>query len=189
MPDRPPEPQPRPVPFVDQAPALTNVAFSAAVVSQSLEALFVYLGPDGAHHLHPIHAPTLRLGWRPDKQPGNIVVEGAHRYGLAPLLVHSTSWRFESARVVLTYVAVVAAPDELNEHLADELVTRAELARGDAMGPPVRIDIAQVVEHAFRHLSWLVKDDEAVRGALPDWVSFLDGYEPEPFRSFGPPPG
>jgi hypothetical protein len=44
-----------------------------------------------------------------------------------------------------------------------------------------------VLEHAFRHLAWLVKDDEAVRAALPDWVAFLDTYAPEPFRAFGPP--
>jgi hypothetical protein len=106
-----------------------------------------------------------------------------------PLLVHSTSWRLEGARVVLTYVVAVAPPEELNENLADEPVTRADLARGDAMGPPPEIGVAQVLEHAFRHLSWLVKDDEAVRGALPDWVAFLDGYEPEPFRAFGGPPG
>ena len=44
-----------------------------------------------------------------------------------------------------------------------------------------------MIEHAFRHLSWLVKDDEAVLEALPEWVAFLDTYEPEPFRAFGSP--
>ena len=57
------------------------------------------------------------------------------------------------------------------------------------MGAPPKIGVAQVVEHAFRHLAWLVKDDAAVRDALPDWVEFLDGYVPEPFRAFGAPPG
>ena len=47
----------------------------------------------------------------------------------------------------------------------------------------------QVLEHAFRHLSWLVKDDDAVRTALPDWMAFLGAYEPEPFRAFGAPGG
>jgi hypothetical protein len=56
------------------------------------------------------------------------------------------------------------------------------------MGPPPQIDVAQVLEHAFRHLSWLIRDDAAVRDALPDWTSFLDAYEPEPFRPFGAPP-
>ncbi len=66
---------------------MTNVAWSKELVSQSLEALFAYLGDDGAHHLRPIHAPTLRVGWPPDQQPGDIVAHAARRYGLAPLIV------------------------------------------------------------------------------------------------------
>ena len=66
-----PEREPRPV--IELAPALTNVAWSTELVSQSLEGLFVYLSDDGAHRLRPIHAATLRLGWPPDQQPGDIV--------------------------------------------------------------------------------------------------------------------
>jgi hypothetical protein len=182
----PPPPEPEPV--VEIVPALTNVAWSAEMVSQSLEALLVYLGPEGARFLRPIHATTLRVGWPADRQPGEIVLAAANRYGLHPLLVHSTSWRLDGPRVVLTYVVAVAPPGELNENLADEPVVRADLARGDAMGPPPQIGVVQVLEHAFRHLSWLVKDDAAVRDALPDWTAFLDGYEPEPFRAFAAPP-
>lgn len=181
----PPEPDRRPV--VELAPALTNVAWSKELVSQSLEVLLAYLGDDGAHRLRPIHAQTLRVGWPPDRQPGDIVAQAAGRYGLVPLLVHSTSWRLEAGRVVLTYVVAVERPEELNENLADEPVSRSDLARGDAMGPPPEIGVSQVLEHAFRHLSWLVKDDDAVRGALPGWVAFLSIYEPEPFRAFGAP--
>jgi hypothetical protein len=158
------------------------------MVSQSLEGLLVYLGPEGARVLRPIHATTLRVGWPADRQPGEVVLAAARRYGLRPLLVHSTSWRLDGPRVVLTYVVAVERPGELNENLADEPVARADLARGDAMGPPPDIGVAQVLEHAFRHLSWLVKDDAAVRDALPEWTAFLDGYEPEPFRAFGAPP-
>jgi len=177
------------VPYVDQAPAITRVATSDQIVAQTLEGLFVHLAPDGAHHLRPIHAPTLRIGWPPDQQPGELMTAAARRYGLRPLLVHSTSWRYEQGRLILTYLVAVRPPAEPSEWLADGPVARADLARGDAMGPPVAIDVPQVIEHAFRHLAWLVKDDEAVRDALPDWAGFLDRYEPEPFRSFGPPPG
>ena len=90
--------------------------------------------------------------------------------------------------MVLTYVVAVERPEELNENLADEPVSRAELARGDAMGPPPEIGVPQVLEHAFRLLSWLVKDDDAVRSALPDWMTFLGQFEPEPFRAFAAPP-
>jgi hypothetical protein len=180
-----PESEPRPV--IELAPALTNVAWSKELVSQALESLFVYLADDGAHHLRPIHAATLHLGWPPDQQPGDIVALSARRYGLLPLLVHSTSWRLDEGRLVLTYIVAVRAPADLNENLADEVVVRAELARGDALGPPAAIGVSQVLEHAFRHLAWLVKDDDAVREALPDWVAFLDAYDPEPFQALGAP--
>ena len=180
-----PESSPRPI--IELAPAITNVAWSKELVSQSLEALFVYLVEDGAHRLRPIHASTLRLGWPPDQQPGDIVALAARRYGLVPRLVHSTSWRLDEGRLVLTYLVAVQPPPALNENLADERVGRADLARGDALTPPHDIGVSQVLEHAFRHLAWLVKDDEAVRAALPDWVTFLDAYEPEPFRAFAAP--
>jgi hypothetical protein len=173
-------------PFVELAPPLTDVAWSAAFVAQSLEVLFVCLREEGAHHLRPIHAPTLRLGWGPDAQPGRIVLDAAARYDLEPLLVHSTSWRHQGDRLILTYVAAVRAPEARSAYLADDIVRRADLARGDALGPPTDIDVTQVIEHAFRHLSWLVKDDAVIGDALTEWVTFLDRYEPEPFRAFGP---
>jgi hypothetical protein len=177
-----------PEPYVElYVPPLTNVGWAKELVAQTIETIFVYLAPDGAHQLHPIHAPALRLGWRADLQPSDIIVATAERYGLTPILVHSTSWRMEQARVILTYVIAVSPPAVLNENLADDPVARSDLARGDAMGPPPEIGILQVIEHAFRHLSWLVKDDQAVKEALPNWVVFLDSYEPEPFRAFGPP--
>jgi len=179
-------PEQRPV--VELSPALTNVAWSPELVTQSLEPLLVYLAGEEARQLRPIHAETLRIGWRADEQPGEIVLRAARRYGLVPLLVHSTSWRMDGSRVILTYVVAVGRPGELNENLADEPVLRADLARGDALGNVPRIAVSQVIEHAFRHLSWLVKDDAAVRDALPDWASFLSRYEPEPFRAFGGPP-
>jgi hypothetical protein len=167
--------------------AHTSVPWSADYVAQSLETFLVYLGADGgAHHLRPIHAETLRLGWGPDQQPGVIVLEAVRRYGLDPLIVHSTSWRYEEGRLVLTYVAAVTPPGEPGPYLTDEPVARADLARGGALGPPTEIGIAQVLEHAFRHLAWLVKDDEVVGDTLADWKAFLERFEPEPFRAFGP---
>jgi hypothetical protein len=100
-------------------------------------------------------------------------------------MVHSTSWRHEDGRLVLTYLAAVAPPSEPSGYLVDEPVARAELARGDAFGPPPDIGVAQVLEHAFRHLAWLVRDDASVGEALDAWKAYLRGYEPEPFRAFG----
>jgi hypothetical protein len=183
-----PEPPDRD-PVVQLDAPLTSVAWSSAIVAQSLEVLFVYLAEDGAHHAHPIHAETLRLGWPPEHKPGEIVLEAAERYALTPLLVHSTSWRYDEGRLILTYVAAVQRPEELSHYLVDEPIERADLARGGAFGPPPDIGVRQVLEHAFRHLAWLVKDDEVAGTQLDEWVGFLDRYEPEPFRAFGAPPG
>jgi hypothetical protein len=172
-------------PVVQLVPPLSDVPWSSDFVAQSLETLFVCLRADMARHLRPIHAPTLRLGWAPGPDPGRIVLDASDRYDLTPLLVHSTSWHHEGDRLVLTYVVAVERPDHLSEYLTEEPVVRADLARGDALGPPTDIGVVQVIEHAFRHLSWLVKDDAVVGKALEDWVSFLDRYEPEPFRAFG----
>ena len=109
---------------------------------------------------------TLRLGWPPDQQPGDIVAVSARRYGLKPMLVHSTSWRLDKGRLVLTYIVAVRPPVALNENLVDEAVARADLARGDALTPPPEIGVVQVLEHAFRHLAWLVNDDDTVRAAI-----------------------
>ncbi len=179
--------RPDPDPFVELGPPLTTVAWSNEFVIQSIEPLFVHLVSGGARYLRPQHAESLQLGLSPNDQPGQIVLDAAASYGLTPRLVHSTSWRLQQARVVMTYVAVVETPDALSHFLVDEPVRHAELARGDAFAPPPAIDVAQVLEHAFRHLAWLVKDDDEVRTALPGWIEFLDAYEPEPFRAFGSP--
>jgi hypothetical protein len=179
---RPPEGEP----VIQLAPPLSSVAWSGDFVAQTIETLFIYLASDGAHLLRPVHAETLRLGWGPEGQPGEIVVGAAERYGLRPVLVHSTSWRHKAGRLVLTYVAAVEPPGSRSPYLADEVVERADLARGDAFGPPPEIHVAQVLEHAFRHLAWLVKDDAVVGESLGPWAAFLETYVPEPFRAFGP---
>ena len=176
-----------PGPVIEMGPALTWSMWSDQMVSQSLEVLLIYLAPDGAHSLKPIHAESLQLGWTPKYEPGEVVVEAARSYGLEPLLAHSTSWRFEKGAVVLTYVVVVAPLREPIVYLSDEPVARSDLARGDEYGRVEAIGVDQVTEHALRHLAWLVKDDEVVGRTLTDWTEVLDGYEPEPFRSFAAP--
>jgi hypothetical protein len=41
-----------------------------------------------------------------------------------------------------------------------------------------------VIEHALRHLRWLLDDDEVIREALQDWAPILEAFQPEPFRAF-----
>jgi hypothetical protein len=164
-------------------PPVSDAPWSDAFVAQTLEIFFVCLRSDGLRHLRPIHAASLRLGMAVGREPGSLIVGAAARYGLEPIVVHSTSWRSEPARVILTYVAAVAAPANLSPYLAEERVVRTELARGDATAAPPAIAESQVLEHSFRHLSWLVRDDPAVREALAPWRPDLDAYVPEPFRN------
>ena len=180
----PPEPAAdgRARPVVELDSPLTQTAWSPEFVVQSIEVLFAYLGADGIHALRPVHADSLWLGLAPGSNPSDVVIGAAARYGLGPIVVHSTSWRHAEARIVLTYLAIVEPPTDASPHLVDAPVTRSELARGDATAAPAAIAINQVFEHALRHLAWLVRDDPAVSAAVPEWREPLGNYVPEPFR-------
>ena len=69
-------------PVVQLVPPLSDVPWSSDFVAQSLETLFVCLRAESARYLRPIHAPTLRLGWAPGPDPGQIVVDATTRYAL-----------------------------------------------------------------------------------------------------------
>jgi predicted small metal-binding protein len=111
--------------------------------------------------------------------PLDAVAETVRRVVDEPLVVHSTSWRQDRDAVVLTFVAVISRPE-----LAAVPVPRAELARGGATAAPERIGTFQVLEHALRHLAWLVHDDPEVSAKLGarGWAEALRDYTPEPFR-------
>jgi hypothetical protein len=179
----PQEPHPRPI--VQLGPPIAESPWSPDFVMQSIEILPVFLATGVPHWIKPIHAPSYRVGWPVTRAPGEIVVDTLVRLGFDPLLAHSTSWR-EDDGVVLTYVAVVREPSAQPDPNMELIpVGHSELARGDEFAPPEEIGVTQVVEHAFRHLSWLVRDDPVVRRTLADWRPVLETYTPEPFRAFG----
>jgi len=102
----------------------------------------------------------------------------------APVVVHSTSWRRDRDAVILTFLVVIAA--QVVEAMATAPVWRMDLARSAATTAPREIAHDQVLEHALRHLAWLIRDDPAVRQVLPSaWRTVLDDYVPEPFRTMG----
>jgi len=150
---------------------------------QTLEAIVIFLDEAGIHHLSPSGRETLRVAWDPDFTPAEAVVDAVAEQGLDPFMVHSTSWRVVDEDIWLTFIVVVEPPATISRELDDELVVRAELARGHLMGPPAEVHTAQVVEHGLRHLAWLVGDDEQIRDVLPAWAEALEGYEREPFRA------
>ena len=167
-------------------PPISAVAWSPDLVAQTLEVLPVALRTGGLVWMKPVHAESLRVGLPATAAPGEVVLDVLKWYPLEPLVVHSTSWRHEEARVILTYVAAVGPPADLPpDSLVELKVHRAELARGDAMAAPKSIGVAAVLEHALRHLSWLINDDPAVKDALADWKLVLADFQPEPFRALG----
>ena len=153
-------------------------------MAQTLEVLPVATSQGKLIWLKPIHSDSLRVGLAPSAKPDETVLEVLGWYPLAPLIVHSTSWRHEEGRIVLTYVAVVTVPASLPpDSLVTVPVRRVDLARGGVTSAPESIGIEAVLEHALRHLSWLMRDDPAVKHALADWKEVLAGFAPEPFRS------
>jgi hypothetical protein len=167
-------------------PPLSTTAWAPEFVAQTLEILPVFMREGAISWLKPVHADSLRIGLPPGSSPGDQVIAAMKWYPLTPRVVHSTSWRHDAGRVTLTYVAVVDPPDDLPpESLAELPVGRTELARGEAMTAPRAIGVGAVLEHALRHLAWLVRDDPAVATALATWHDALAVFVPEPFRALG----
>lgn len=151
----------------------------------ALEAIVLYLDADGIRHVSTSGSETVTARWDPDLDPAESIVDGVAALGFSPSMVHSTSWRVVDRAIVLSFLVVIDPPELLPDSCEVELVNRAELARGHAVGPPPSVHVSQVVEHGLRHLAWLVREDGAIRGALPAWSSVLADYDPEPFRAFG----
>ena len=165
-------------------PPVSSVPWSPRFTAQTLEVLPVGLSEGALFWMKPLHADSLRVGLPPSATPADVVLDVLKWYPLTPAVVHSTSWRHEEGRIILTYVAVVSPPSSLPpDSLVAMPVRRAELARGEAMSAPKSIGVEAVLEHALRHLSWLIRDDPAVMTALAGWQEVLAGFEPEPFRA------
>ncbi|MGQ0848137.1 MAG: hypothetical protein ACT4OP_03320 [Actinomycetota bacterium] len=131
----------------------------------------VLTGPEGPRpweiELHGLHHPMDEL-----RAVMTRVIPGLK-------VLHSTSWRWESSAVVLTFIGVV----DLEPNLELLPIVPTELARGESDSAPERIDSDQVLYHALRHLAWLVREDEVVRSALDaGWQQALATYVPATFE-------
>jgi hypothetical protein len=133
-------------------------------------------GPDGPQAWHiEVHGRS---------NPMQEIEETISRLLPSLVLLHSTSWRWEESAVVLTFIAVVAASsDSVTRHISTAGVA---LARGSATEAPTEIAERQVLEHALRHLAWLVREDEVVRAELSDsWREALADFVPATFQQLG----
>ena len=120
----------------------------------------------------PSRLPALRTA-APDSHPQEAALAALAEARLEPVLLHSTSWRHEAGRVVLTYAAVV----EPAVGAESRPVWRVPLARGSALTAPEAIDEDQVAAHALVHLAWLAGHDAAVAVALSGhWLAALATY-------------
>jgi hypothetical protein len=178
----------RPSRRIEGLPApLAELPWSADFVMQAIEILPVTRRDGDLLCLRPDCADSFVVGWPAGARPEEVAARALEGLGLEPVVLHSTSWRHAGAEVVLTYLAVVSPGAGPPPSWDSAPVAHAELARGDATTPPPAIGVLQVLEHALRHLAWLVRDDPAIAGALPDWSDVLAGSVPEPFRAFGGP--
>ncbi len=168
------------------AGAIQRLAEREGRAGAVLEVFPVFLDGGRFRYVRPDAGGSIRITSPGSGHPSDLVLADATGRGLQATAVHSTSWRHERDRLVLTYLAVLDGVPALPDGLQVVDVVRHDLARGSATGPPSSIGVEQVVEHALRHLSWLVRDDPVIRDRLArDWVGPLDAYEPEPFRSLG----
>ena len=166
---------------------LSELPWSADFVMQAIEILPVMLRDGQIVSLRPDCAESFIVGWPAGARPEDVVAKAVESLGMKAMVLHSTSWRHTGQEVVLTYLVVVAPIVSLPTSWETAPVMHAELARGDATVPPPTIGVFQVLEHALRHLAWLVRDDPVIASALPDWPELLAGYVPEPFRALGGP--
>jgi hypothetical protein len=150
----------------------------------TLEILVLWADVRGIRRLRPSAGGEVHVDGAPPDHPTLSVRLAVEAMGLVPRFVHSTSWRYQAGRVVLTYVAVVDPPVGSVDDFVDEAVTRANVARSGALEPPRIITMDQVLQHTIQHLAWLIRDDPAAREALGPWRPFLDGHRAEPFRAF-----
>jgi hypothetical protein len=168
---------------------VSELPWSSQFVMQSIEVLPVCLKDGVVLSLKPLHADSFVVGWPQGAKPEQVAGQALGSIGLDPVVLHSTSWRHNGDEVVLTYLAVVASDYDLLAPWTVGPVQRAILARGSETGPPLSIGVNQVIEHALRHLAWLLHDDQAIMSALPGWREALRDYVPEPFQALNTPFG
>jgi hypothetical protein len=146
------------------------------------EVFVLYLADEGIQLTGPCGADPWYIDLADEDDPVETVTRLVRANVGEPVVVHSTSWRAARDGVILSFAVVIDA--ETANAFASTPIGRAELARSQATEAPASIQTNQVVEHALRHLAWLVKDDPVVAERLSaDWTRVLGDYEPQPFRN------
>jgi hypothetical protein len=93
-------------------------------------------------------------------------------------VLHSTSWRYDGAAVVLTYVAL---PDLATARRTEPVLVDAGAGGGPLAPSPAQVDLDAVAAHACRHLALLATTDDEVGAAAkaqPDLWQLLAKLTP-----------
>jgi len=103
----------------------------------------------------------------------------------AVTLMHSTSWRADGPRLILTYMVVIRADDLVRGMWRDALPVTAQAAE---MVGPARVHAAaaapepsywHVLMHGLRHLKFLTETDDTAQAALGEvWARHLAPFAP-----------
>jgi len=146
---------PAPEPLESREPAGTGGAVPDDGVPVTIE--LILLGARaGALTFRRLTVPLPR-GVEPDALARHTLGDRLDR----DAVLHSTSWRFENDRIVITY-AVAPDPDP---RAGDRLVAEAVAQGSDGRHPHAQPDHAQVATHACRHLAFLMATDAAIAKA------------------------
>src|SRR6266700_5754618 len=113
------------------------------------------------------------------------------------MIVHSTSWRYESQndRLLLTYIAVLPQGTWLDQWIAAKRIALEPIEgttqQGDQLFPPAQIVWSAALAHALDHLAALNTYDTAIQMVLePGWREVLYQRVPKPAGCLqrSPPP-
>jgi hypothetical protein len=134
-----------------------------------LEIFFTHLAADQVWFVHEQHPLTAEAG-PPDQQ---VRARLARTFppattGVAASVIHSTSWRYEAGRLILTYLVYTGALTPATPTARSVPLGELALARsGDPTAPhPPQITPHHVLAHGLRHLRFLAQTDRTVRAAL-----------------------
>lgn len=121
----------------------------------------------------------------PHLHPTHVVVDALARdlgvvFDQARTVVHSTSWRYEGARLVLSYLAALPAlPVAPPGYVLQPVDSGAN--RLTRTGEPAAIPVLDVLAHGLRHLAMLRVSDVAISDVLADcWHDLLAEWDPLP---------
>ncbi len=102
-----------------------------------------------------------------------------------PEIIHSTSWRQDDQKLIITYLVVIRDPAKTPEGFETFPVVQSGIVRGGATSPPRNIPTQAVINHAFQHLAWLLQTDPVVHETLVEnWEVILKPFQAQPARAF-----